>query len=423
MSTESQTKTTPRISALLQSGMIFAAISFATNLGNIPLQRLFSTTLPKNGDYADAGSAIGALIPLLGFLPATASIAITHYIAHFSGQGDAARLQGLLLGCRRFLFRLTLAGSVLTLIVIKPLSDYFHYSETMTLAVLINTLLTLWSSFATALCSGLGWFRRLALIGFLTMVLKIFLVWSLTKIWAASEVVVLATALALLANLILLYWRKEIRLHGESISPWNQEFAHFFIVSAAFTIGSICFLQGDLFVAQHVFLDDERGPFTAAGNLARQLPSAVSPLLMVLFTSRTAQQAGGVVRDQLKLLGLSCVGLFCGAAGLIFMSTLALKIIGRYSPEAAAFLSPFALTMVFVGLIQSLAFWVLASRWLKTSILYGALGIGYWFVLLKVGKTPMAMLHAMPVAAGIAFIVLFIAWLIGMRQHRAPAPQ
>ena len=362
MTADDQTKKTPLISSLLQSGIIFTAITFATSLGNLLVQRLFGTSLTANSDYADANSAIGALIPLLGLLPATASIAITHYIAHYSSGGDAARLQGLLLGCRKFLFHLTLAGTALVLVVIQPLSNYFHYTETMMLAVLINTLFTLWSSFAFALCWGLGWFKRLALIGFLTVLLKILLVWAFTKIWATSEMAVLATAFALLANLILLCWRKELAPSGAvPVSPWNAEFAHFFIVSAAFSLGTICFFQGDLFVAQHFFSDDERAPFTAAGGLARALPTTIQPLMFVLFTSRTVQQTGVVVKEQLKLLGLAALGLLGGVIGLVLLPTLALKLTGRYSPEAAANIAPFAVTMVFVGLLQALSFWVLAA--------------------------------------------------------------
>ena len=33
-----------------------------------------------------------------------------------------------------------------------------------------------------------------------------------------------------------------------------------------------------------------------------------------------------------------------------------------------------SVTMVFVGLLQLLGIWSLASRWLKISLLYGALG-------------------------------------------------
>jgi hypothetical protein len=68
-------------------------------------------------------------------------------------------------------------------------------------------------------------------------------------------------------------------------------------------------------------------------------------------------------------------------------------------------------------LLQSLAFWALASRWLKISILYGVLGAAYWLVLLMVGKTPEALLHAMPIAAGIAFAVMLAAWLLAMRRQ------
>jgi hypothetical protein len=418
MTAEAQNKKSPRISALLQSGIIFAAINFATSLGNFGFQRVLGLGLNTQGDYGNANAAIGALIPMLGMLPATASIAITHYIAHFSHAGDAARLQGLLLGCRRFLFQLTVAGTVLALILIKPITDYFNYSESMMFAVLISTIFSLWSAFAYALCSGLGWFKRLALIGFLTMMLKVMLGWGLTRLWPMAEMAVLATAMALLANLILMCWRKELRLEGKPVSPWNQDFTHFFIVSAAFTLGNFCFFQGDLVVAQHFFPGKESDNFSAVGVLARALPTTISPLLAVLFTSRTVQQAGGVVREQLKLLALSGLGLVAGAICLILLRALCLKMIGRNTPEAAASIAPFALTMVFVGLLQSLAFWVLASRWLKTSLLYGALGVGYWLALRAFGQTSPTLLQVMPIAAGIAFAVMLAAWLFSMRRAK-----
>jgi hypothetical protein len=37
------------------------------------------------------------------------------------------------------------------------------------------------------------------------------------------------------------------------------------------------------------------------------------------------------------------------------------------------------------------------------------------------GKTPVALLHIMPTAAGIAFGVLFIFWLVAMRRHKPVA--
>ena len=82
----------------------------------------------------------------------------------------------------------------------------------------------------------------------------------------------------------------------------------------------------------------------------------------------------------------------------------------------------FSTTMVFVGLLQALAMWSLASRWIKISLLYGALGIGYWLALFFLGKSPAALLQTMPVAAGLAFGALLLVWLTMMRQHRTGEP-
>ena len=83
----------------------------------------------------------------------------------------------------------------------------------------------------------------------------------------------------------------------------------------------------------------------------------------------------------------------------------------------------FVMAMVFIGLLQVLAQWALASRWTKTAVLFGVLGIGYWLALLVVGNTPASLLHTMPVAAGVALGVLLVTWLIMMQRHRWPAVQ
>lgn len=360
-------------------------------------------------------------MPLLGLLPGVATFAVTHYIAHFNTSGDLARLQGLLLGCRRFLFRFTIAGSVLAIIVVKPLSDYFHYSQGMMLITLGTTLLGLWGALVTAMCQGLGWFKRLALIGFLTMLLRFAFGWVITLHWPMAETAVLATTFGLLANLMLLAWRQQLSLHGEPVSPWNREFIYYFVVSAACVVGNFCFFQGDLLVAQRSFAGGERDAYTAAGVLARALPATIAPMLAVLFTSRSGHRGGNIVKEQLKLLGLSGLGLLIGAACLFFLRVLCLKALGRNTPEAAAMIGPFALTMVFVGLVQSLAYWSLASRWAKITLLYGILGIAYWLVLMVYGHDANRILQIMPVAVGIAFIVLLTGWLVLMRRHHPPA--
>ena len=416
-------KSDSRAGNLLQSGIIFSAISFVTGLGNLAFQGVMGRHLSAPGQYGNANSALNGFMPLLGLLPAMATFAVTHYIAHFNASGDNARLQGLFMGCRRFLFRLTIGGSLLAVVAVKPLSDFFHYSESLMLATLVCTLLGLWGSFATALCQGLAWFKRLALIGFLVMVLRVLFGWFVTLKWPIPETAVLASAFALLANLILLFWRKELSLHGQPVSPWNREFVLYLVVSAACVSGGFFFTQGDLLVAKKFFSGMDNDAYNCAERLAAALPMTVAPLLTVLFTSRSGARSGSVVAEQLKLLGLYILALLFGAGALFLLRGLCVKIIlGRPSPEAAAMIARLSVTMVFVGLLQALALWSLASRWLKISISYGALGLGYWLVLLAVGKTPPDLLRVMPVAASIAFGVLLLFWLATLRRHH-PAAQ
>jgi len=409
--------------SLLQSGIIFSVISFVTGLGNLAFQSVMGHHLKAEGQYGNANSAISGFIPLLGLLPLSACFAVTHYIAHFNTRGDSARLQGLLLGCRKFLFWLTIGGSVLAIIVIKPLSDFFHYNESLMLATLICTLLGLWGSFATALCQGLAWFKRLALIGFLVMVLRVLFGWFITLKWPSAEIAVLASAFALLANLVLLFWRKDLALHGEPVSPWNREFALYLIVSTACVSGGFFFTQGDLLVAKKFFTGFDNDAYNCAERLAASLPITVAPLLTVLFTSRSGARSGNIVTEQLKLMGLSVLALLFGAAALFLLRGLCVRIIlGQPSPEAEAMIARLSITMVFVGLLQALAYWALASRWSKICLLYGVLGLGYWLTLLGLGKTPPDLLRVMPVTAGIAFVSLFLVWLAALRRHKPIEP-
>jgi O-antigen/teichoic acid export membrane protein len=403
---------------LLKSGIIFSAISFVTGLGNYAFQAIIGRQLP-GGEYGLVNNTLG-FAGFLGLPLAIATTAITHYIARFNFSGDDARLRGLLAGCRKFLFRLTVAGSVLAVLLVKPLSDFFHFPRTsLMLVALLCVLAGLWGGFATALCQGLSWFKRLALIGFLAVCLRLAFCGVVVLKFPVAETAVLASVFMLLSNLVLLFWRKDLVRPAEPVSPWNREFVQFLIVSAACVGGGYFFTQGDQLVAQRYFSPADRDAYSAAERLAVALPMTVGPLLTVLFTHRSGAHTGNALREQLKLLGLYTAGLVCGAILLFALRVLCLKIIGKNTPESAAMIAPLALTMTFVGLVQAFALWALASRWLKISLLYGGLGISYWLTLLFLGKSPAALLQTMPVAAGLAFGALFLVWLIAMRPRKA----
>lgn len=411
---------------LLQSGVIFSAASFLTLIIGYGFQTIVSRQLGgTSGDYG----LVLTTITLIGFLSLPLAIAVqavTHYIARFHFSGDDARLHGLLAGCRSFLFYVTISGSIIAILLVKLLGHYFNIARTsLTVIALACVLGGLWSSYMTALCQGLGWFKRLALVGLLAATLRLLFGGVTTHIWPVAEWAVAASAVMLLSNLVLLFWKKDFpRRTQAAISPWDSEFIQFLVVSTACVGGGWFFLQGDQLVANK-FFPGEIDAYSSAGLFARALPTVAGPLLAVLFTHRSSSSRhhGDDLREQLKLLGLYAFGLVSGAIILFVLKEFCLGILHRNTPEAIVMIGRFAATMVFVGLLQALGTWALASRWMKTSLLYGALGISYWLALLYAGKTSKSvanLLHVMPVAAGIAFAILFGFWLAAMRRHKSP---
>ena len=418
-------KSESRAENLLSSGIVFTAISFLTLLIHWLFQFIVSPQLDgASGEYGLVLATV-TFIGFLGLPVAIATQAITHYIARFHFSGDDARLHGLLAGCRRFLFWVTVAGSVLAIGFIKLLGDFFNIPRTSLTLVSLGCVLTgLWGSYFTALCQGLGWFKRLALIGLLSAVLRVLFGGITTKIWPVAEYAVAASGVMLLANFVLLFWRKEFpRRTDVVVSPWTREFVQFLIVSAAYVIGSNLFIQGDLLVANKFFAKSEIDAYGSAGVLARALATAVGPLLIVLFTHRSSRPHGDALWEQLKLIGLYTAGLVGGAIGLVMLKTFALQLLHRNTPDAAGMIVQLSITMVFVGLLQALALWSLASRWMKISLLYGALGIAYWLALLFLGKSPADLLWVMPRAAAVAFFTVFLVWLIAMLTHKIGEPE
>lgn len=407
-----------------RSGLIFTAANLLVGFGNLAFQSIIGHHLTNAGEYGLVNSTLG-LMALLGLPVAIATQAVTHYIARFNFSGEDIRLQGLLAGCHKFLLRLTILGSVLAIVLVKPLGDFFHIPRTsLVLMALLCVLAGLWGGFATALCQGMAWFKRLALISILTVILRLSFGGLVVARHPTAEMAVLATAISLLSFAVLLFWKKDLSWPGTAaVSPWDREFVRFFIVAAACTGGSYCFNQGDLLVAQRYFMKSDMDAYSGAGVLARALSMTVAPLLTVLFTHRSSAHAHSQddLREQFKLLGLYSFGLAAGATGLLVLRTFLLSLIGRNTPGAAEMLGPLAWTMVFVGLIQALAMWALASRWIKLSLLYGGLGLAYWLTLLAFGTSPASMLRVMPLAVATCFVILFAGWLLAMLRPAPPA--
>jgi O-antigen/teichoic acid export membrane protein len=405
---------------LWRSGVFWSALSFVGSLGNFLCSSIIARNLYANpGDFSDSTTALD-YVNFLGLPLQMLSMSMVHYISHFRSKNDEARLQGLLAGCQRFLFWATVCGTALAMVVWLPLGWFFHFERrSLMLAVLVCLMVGTWSTLGVALCQGMAWFKRLAIIAVVAVGIRLVFAFVMTKRYPNAAVALSATTVSLLANLILFYWWKDIFRHpAQRISPWTREFMQFLVVTGATVAGTYFFTTGDGLVSKKYFPDLARDSYSLAARFGRAIPAAVLPLLIVTFTSRSGGKETAARSDQRILLSLYAAGLTCGATVLILFRGFWLRVyLGHPNDEAAQMIVPFSITMVLIGLCQAVGMWSLADRTFKIALLYGALGLSYWVALLLVGKTPQALLTVMPIGAGLSFCVLCACWVVN-RSHR-----
>ncbi len=411
---------------ILHSGIIFTGLSFIAGIGNLVFLRINGTALKESGEFGAFGQTL-AFVGMLGLPLSMASTAVIHHIAHFGSAKNEAQLRGLLAGCRSFLLKLTIAVCVLGVVLIKPLSGAFEIPRpSLTVAALVTLIIAMWSGYAGALAQGMGWFKRLAAINLGVVTVKIVFVWIVTRKYPVAETSLLGFAAGTLVTLAVFFWWKDLFGPGERLSPWNRDFFRYLAVAAAGVGGGWCFTQSDMLVVGNYFSPADKDAYNGAVRIASALHLAVSPLLLVLFTARSGARAGKKLTGPLGLLLLYAAGLAGGAIVLFFGRDLCVNIIfGKPFPEASAMIPHLAMTMIFVGLIQALGMWALASHWLKVGLLYGGLGVAYWVTLLGVARratvsgshlNPATLLNVMPIVAAIGFVIMFIAWLVLLRR-------
>jgi hypothetical protein len=401
---------------LWRSGLFWSVLSFIAGLGNLACSSIIARNLkPVAGEFGHANTALD-FVTFLGLPLQMLSMSIVHYIAHFRSKNDHARLQGLLAGCQKFLFWATAGGTVLATALWAPLGHFFDFQKpSLMAAMLVCGMVGWWSGLGVALCQGMAWFKRLAIIGVAATAIRLLFAWIMTARYPTATVALYATTVSLLANGVLFYWWKDIFRHpAQQISPWNREFVQFLMVTGATVAGTWFFTTGDSLVSTKFFVTGSLDAYQMAAKFGRAIPQTVLPLLTVAFTSRSGSKEAHAKSDQRILLSLYAGGLACGALVLILSRNLLMRVyLGQPSPEAAQMIVPFSITMVLIGLSQAVGMWSLADRTFKIALLYGALGLAYWITLLMVGRTPQALLLAMPIGAAASFCVLCGCWLAG----------
>jgi len=390
-----------------ENGMLLMACNLLVALGNYGFQGLIGRKLSL-AEYGYANSAAGAVL-LLSLPVMAASNALTHYVARFRGSGQRAELHGLVASTRKCLGLILGGGFLLSLLLIRPLTEYCGFPRTSLVVVMvINMTAMLGTVFVTALCTGMGWYLRLGFMAVGAVIVKLVSIWTITRGFAIAESAVAATAASTLVYALILFWWKDVSGPGKQLNPWNRQFGMFALAALASAFGSYGFTQSDVLMAQRNFNPETVAHFCAAGVFGRAMLGLTGPLLVVFFATRSAcQKRNSDFSAYSALIGLYLLAMAGGAILItIFRGPLTHSIFGHAEPATAALASRFALLIVVVGAIEVLGNWALASRWFNVVYAQLAMSILYVAAGLRFGTNPANLLAVLLGGAVCSFLIV-----------------
>jgi len=391
---------------LWKSSVVLTLASLAGAGGNYLFQAIMGRLLPLS-EFGHLNAALG-LAGMVTIGVAAASQAVTHHLARHQARDEQQRVEELKAASSAFLFRLTILCSVLAVAFIHPISVFFHVPRaTIAAWVLATILVSLWSGLAYAWCAGLGQFHFLAALGLASVTVRIAVGAAGGRIWNAAETGVAASAFCGLVIVLAVLWRDRalVRVRGRLAPLWDPEFVRYLFASFAVCIGNYVFLQSDAVVAQRYLGGDALGAYTAAGLFGRAVVSLPLPILTVFFTARSGQERS----DKATLLQLAAFAglVIAGAAAVVLGKEILCRLLlSRADPAVLSLMNRFALVMVPVGLLQALAFYVLAARRFAAALVYGACGLLYGAVLTWWGRDAQALLLLIGVGATLAVLLV-----------------
>jgi O-antigen/teichoic acid export membrane protein len=397
---------------LWQSSAVLTLASLAGAAGNYLFQAIMGRLLPLS-EFGHLNAALG-LAGMVGIGVAAASQAVTHHLARHQARDEQHRVEELKAASSAFLFRLTVLCSVLAIVLIQPISVFFHVPRaTITLWVLATILVSLWGGLANAWCAGLGQFQFMAALGLASVAVRIAVGALGGRTWNAAETGVAASAFCALTIVGGVLWRDRalVQVRGRLTPLWEPEFLRFLLASFAVCVGNYAFLQSDVVVAQRWLNPTELGAYTAAGLFGRAVVLLPLPILTVFFTARSGQERS----DKATLLQLAAfTALLLAGAGAVMLGKgiLCRLLLSRTDAAVLSLMNRFALVMVPVGVLQAFTFYALAARRFRAALVYGGCGLVYGAALTWWGRDAQTLLLLIGAGATAtaALVVAAILW-------------
>ena len=371
----------------------------------------------KIEEFGHLNAALG-IAGMLTIGIGAASQAVTHHLARHQACGEQNRVEELKAASSAFLFRLTIFCSIMAVIFIHPISVFFHVPRTaVTVWVLATILVSLWGGLANAWCAGLGQFHFMAVLGLASVSMRLAVGGFGGRIWSNAETGIAASVFSGLTIVAVVVWRDRtfVCVRGRLGPLRDPEFIRFLIASLAVCIGNYAFTQSDVVVAQRWLSGPDLGTYTAAGLFGRAVIWLPMPILTVFFTARSGQERS----DKATLLQLvAFAGLLIVGAGAVMLGKeiLCRLLLNRTDTTVLALMNRFAVVMIPVGLLQALAFYVLAGRRFTSALVYGTCGLLYGAALTWWGRDAQTLLTLILSGATATFVLVGATTLLNNRR-------
>jgi O-antigen/teichoic acid export membrane protein len=346
-------------------------------------------------------------------------------VARYHAQQNMAEVDRLKKASSAFLFYLTLGGSVLALLIIKPLTGFFHVPRAaLTMAALGCIVAGMWGTLATSWCQGLSLFNLLAVLSLGSVALRILAGGIGCSVWPSAEMGMLASVAASAFTVTAVFWRERevIRTRADWQPIWQRDFLVYLLASLAVCLANYFFTQIDVVVAQRYLSGEDLGAYSAAGLFARGILWLPGPVLVVFFTARSGQDRSDKVTG--SQLALFTALLVIGAGGVAGAKELLCRILwGHADPAVVQLMNRFALAMIPVGLLQALGFHFLAARRYPHCFAFGICGLFYAIALTWWGRSADQLLLLIFGGALGSLGVLGLVTVPGALRERAHARQ
>ncbi len=391
----------------LESGMILTAVSFLSSIVHFVFQGVMARMLPTE-EFGYMSSTLGVI--LLASVPLTAaSQTIAHYLARLKAEGNEEKLRRFRIGSQRWLKRGTWGLAILALLVFIPVRDFLKFPRSsLALAALVCLPAQLWSVLGSAWCAGLG---RFQLLGFLTLggaILRLAGGAACAYFLSQAEAGIAGTlfgACVIGASLFIHYQKEEEEDRLVVSEKPTREFLTFLAASISIGVANYLFLQSDQIVAQRHFNGIDLGNYSAAGVLGRAVIWGSLPFLTVYFTQRSEIDSTNRDSWRLKILYAGC--LLSGVGVVMFFSEFLCQLLrGSVQMQTVQWMDDFSIAMLFVGILQAIGFFYLATRRFLECFVFGFMGLVYAATLTLYGDTPVRMLHLMQGTALVSIVVV-----------------